>query len=101
MSDLIPLKYCLYTDLDRQVKPLVGGGNLAEFIPYSDHYKMEEEGKIAKPLYCPDTHPFLCNQKSKATGLCRRTEHECNRSVIPNDTNRVVLEYKLQTKYRL
>ena len=89
----------------RQGKPLVnklvGGRDLAEFIPYSYHYKMKEDERIAKPLYCPDTHPFLCNEKSNATGLCRRSEIQCTMTVIPNDPNRVVLEYKLQTKYSL
>jgi len=93
MNNLIPLKYCLVSQK--------GGAKLAEFIPYSDHYKMSEEERIAKPLYCPDTHPFLCNEKSNSTGLCRRSENQCNQTIIPNDPNRVPLKYNLYNKYRI
>ena len=73
-----------------------GGGELADFIPYSDHYKMDEEQRLANPTYCPDTHPFLCNKNSKANGYCRRTENQCLASNIQDLDNRIPLKYKLK-----
>ena len=95
MNNLLPLKYYLPNDLLPLKYCFLKGGSadLAEFIPYSDHYKMTEEKRIAKPLYCPDTHPFLCNDNSNANGLCRRTEIQCNRATIPNDRDRVAVKY--------
>ena len=39
MNNLIELKY--YLDFNQS-----GGSKLADFIPYSDHYKMSEEEKL-------------------------------------------------------
>ena len=87
MSELINLNFYLNDSQN-------GGGNLANFIPYSDHYKMNEDEKIKNPYYCPDRFPFLCNDTSNAAGLCRRTENECYRTIIAGVPNKVKIKYE-------
>ena len=87
MNNLIELKY--YLDFNQS-----GGSKLADFIPYSDHYKMSEEEKLKNPYYCPDMFPFLCNNNSNATGLCRRLESDCNKNVIPGQPNKLPIKYQ-------
>ena len=86
MNNLIELKY--YLDLKQK-----GGVDLAEFIPYSDHAKMDEDEKLANPYYCPDMFPFLCNKNSNAEGLCRKIEYDCNKKVIPGEPDKFPIEY--------
>ena len=87
MSNLINLKFYLNDNQN-------GGGELADFMPYSDHYKMKEETKLDNPYYCPDLFPFLCKNTSNAAGLCRRTENECNRTLIAGVPNKVRIKYE-------
>jgi len=87
MNNLIELKY--YFDFNQN-----GGYRLAEFIPYSDHAKMDESNKEKNPYYCPDMFPFLCNKKSNAAGLCRKLENECNRSSITGESNKFPIKYQ-------
>jgi len=87
MTGTLPLVFRLDTNQN-------GGGQFAEFIPYSDHYKMDEEERLVKTTYCPDTHPFLCNKNSKANGYCRRTETQCLASNVKDSNNRIPLQYK-------
>jgi hypothetical protein len=78
MYKLVPLKYCLE--------------KLADFIPYEEHHLMKE---IDKPnIYCADTHPYLCNKSSIASGLCRKKESDCNISIINNEPNKFPIFYK-------
>jgi hypothetical protein len=86
MNKLIELKYNLDFNL-------IGGNNdIADFIPYSDHYKMSEEKK--PEYYCPDMFPFLCNEKSNAKGLCRRSINECKMKNINGIVNKFPIKYK-------
>lgn len=89
MNNLIELKY--YLDFNQY-----GASELAEFIPYSDHAKMDENNKEKNPYYCPDMFPFLCNINSNAMGLCRKSENECNRTIIAGEPNKVPSNYKIQ-----
>lgn len=72
MNNLKPLIYCL------NIQQL-GGSNSdsTEFIPYSDHYKMPEKQRIAKPMFCPDIAPFKCSNKSKRHGTCQISKYNC------------------------
>ena len=36
---------------------------------------------------CPQQNPYFCTEKSNAYGLCRKTEYECNFSLIKNEKN--------------
>ena len=87
MSNLINLKFYLNENQN-------GGSILADFMPYSDHYKLGSEEKKNNPYYCPDLFPFLCKDTSNAAGLCRRTENECNRTLIPGVPNKVKIKYE-------
>lgn len=90
MYKLVPLKFCCnYQE---------GGGKLADFIPYEEHHLMKEEKKT--PIYCPDTHPFLCNKTSIVSGLCRRREVDCNITKIINEPNRFPIEYKRKGNFK-
>ncbi len=73
-----------------------GGGkeDIAEFIPYSDHYKMSEEYKIKNPKYCPDLFPFLCNKNSTAQGKCRKQKNDCTKKIIKGEKDINYLLYK-------
>ena len=73
MNNLKPLIYCLNIEQ-------FGGAdsNSTEFIPYSDHYKMPEEERIAKPMFCPDIAPFKCSSKSKRPGTCQISKYNCS-----------------------
>ena len=73
----------------------IGGSNLADFLPYSDHYKMSDESKINNPKYCPDLFPFLCNKNSVADGKCRKLESDCNKKNIKGEKNIDHLVYKI------
>ena len=52
--------------------------DIAEFIPYSDFYKMSENEKKKYDKYCPDMYPFLCNTNSLENNKCKRSINECN-----------------------
>lgn len=76
MNNLKPLIYCLNFQQS--------GGNYSdstEFIPYSDHYKMPEEQRIAKPMFCPDIAPFKCSNKSKRPGTCQISKYNCSKEL--------------------
>ena len=79
MNNLKPLIYCLNIEQS-------GGANSestesTEFIPYSDHYKMPEEQRIAKPMFCPDIAPFKCSSKSKRPGTCQISKYNCSKNL--------------------
>ena len=71
-----------------------GEFKLAEFLPYSDHYKMSEEFKQDNPNYCPDLFPYLCNKNSIAEGKCRKLESDCNFEKIYSEKDIKHLTYK-------
>lgn len=71
-----------------------GGGDIADFIPYSDHYKLSEKTKIQNPKYCPDLFPYLCNEKSSANGKCRKNINDCQKIKINNEKDISHLFYK-------
>lgn len=52
--------------------------DIAEFIPYSDFYKMSENEKKKHDKYCPDMYPFLCNKNSIENNKCKRSKNDCN-----------------------
>ena len=88
MNNLIPLKYCL--DFNQS------GGNQSdstEFIPYSDHYKMTEEKRIAKPMFCPDIAPFKCSKKSNGAGTCQLAKHNCTKKIIEGSPQKYPIIY--------
>lgn len=94
MSNLINLKFYLNQNQNQN-----GGGELADFMPYSDHYKMDSEEKINNPYYCPDLFPFLCKDNTNAAGLCRKAENECKRKSIIGVPNKVKIKYEPIKKY--
>lgn len=91
MIKLKPLKYCLNQT----------AGSLSdstEFIPYSDHYKMSEEKKKEKPLYCPDMYPILCSLNSNSGKVCRRSKYDCVKNINENKIFRYPMNY-FKTNY--
>ena len=42
---------------------------------------MPKNKRIIEPIYCPDTHPFLCNKETLGNGFCKQRDYECNTSI--------------------
>ena len=78
-------KYLKYKKKYLDLKYQQNGG--AKFIPYEDHALMKEEDRKANPIYCPDTHPFLCNNNTS----CRRSKIDSNKNMLDE---RKPIEYK-------
>ena len=75
MSNLIPLKY---------------SSKISDFIPYEEHHLMSKEKKLANPVYCPDTYPFLCKKDTIGYGYCKQKESDCT----TNSKSRLPINYR-------
>ena len=50
---------------------------------------MSKEKKLANPIYCPDTFPFLCKKGTLGFGYCKQKELDCN----TNSKSRLPISY--------